>query len=259
MKFENQVGGKAKITKIFEGHLLKPTNIREVTSYLNLPLSVADIAPECCFIVSNGEVISIKQCDSECKPLEVVQELMKSQPEKYYLILKDATHNMKQPRILDMKLGTRTYGDHITEEKKKHHVLKSKSNTTFSLGLRLCGGSFFDSEDGQMVNYSRAMGHSLSEPEFINLVKKFLTVSKQKKDVAIAQLLKVKEVIEACPTFRFFGSSLLVMADDYDETSIKIKLIDFANMARSELNQPQYAGIDEGAVLGINNLIKLLE
>lgn len=52
MAYKNQVGGRAEIIKVFGDHLLKPTTFYEVESYLKMSRSIADIAPDCCYIFS---------------------------------------------------------------------------------------------------------------------------------------------------------------------------------------------------------------
>lgn len=259
MAYKNQVGGRAEIIKVFGDHLLKPTTFYEVESYLKMSRSIADIAPDCCYIFSFGKVISLKKCTvcSDPMSMKTINLLFSNQASGHYLLMKDEAHAAVSPRILDLKLGTRTHSDYISEEKKINHIKKSLSTTTAVLGLRLSGASFGRGE----VKWTKEDGKRMNAETFKRAMKHFFDVSQPKKNAAKRQLLKIKASLKSNENTRFFGSSLLVIIDDdveSPEASVKVKLIDFASMARSEYNAPQYKGADVGALLGVTNLLQIL-
>ena len=89
-------------------------------------------------------------------------------------------------------------------------------------------------------------------------MKNFFDVDERQKTEVLRQLLKIRVVLEDSTSHRFFGSSLLILIDDEGQEIVKVKLIDFASMARSETGQHHYDGVDNGAILGVNTLIKFL-
>uniref|UniRef100_A0A1I7TZ64 Kinase n=1 Tax=Caenorhabditis tropicalis TaxID=1561998 RepID=A0A1I7TZ64_9PELO len=259
MEYTNQVGGRAKITKVLDDHLLKPTTVNEVNNYMCLPRLVAEVAPDICFVVSLEDIIPLKMCNACSNSFHSIQDLMQARPKGYYLIMKDAAHDLQKPRLMDLKLGTRTYSDYITEERKQHHIRKALRNTTSRLGVRMCGASFHGATEGKIIKWSKAWGKEMSSEEFSMAMKAFFNVSEPQKRDTILQLRKIKTALESCPGFRFFGASLLAVLDDLDGKTVIIKMIDFASMARSELGQPQYEGPDDGALFGVNNMLSILE
>lgn len=85
------------------------------------------------------------------------------------------------------------------------------------------------------------------------------------------KLERLREVVHTRTGMRLYGSSVLIMYDSVPEAwsrkrsnEIKIdfdgltsvKLIDFAH---STISSPQYSGPDTGALLGISNLISILD
>lgn len=91
----------------------------------------------------------------------------------------------------------------------------------------------------------------------------FFQIPEGQKTLVLQQLMKIKQALENCDSQRFFGSSLLIAIDDsaneFTEKSVKVKLIDFSSMARSETGEVQYHGPDAGAILGVSTLIQFLE
>ncbi|EGT57882.1 hypothetical protein CAEBREN_15304 [Caenorhabditis brenneri] len=260
MEFDKQVAGRAKLSKILKEHVLKPTSVYEIESYRKLPKSVIDIAPDCCFIVLEGKLIDMKKCRS-CESLvtvSTIKNIIKNHTESNFLIMKDASSGMAKPRLMDLKLGTRTYSDRLPKEKIEARIAKCNGNTTSQHGLRMCGARFTNKKNGEVVTWTKAQGKLLNREEFVDYMKVFFNVSQLQKDLLVSQLEKIKTVLENLSWHRFFGSSLLVLIDDEEELKVKIKLIDFASMARSEENEPQYPGVDTGAIFGVTNLIRIL-
>lgn len=56
-----------------------------------------------------------------------------------YILLENLASKFKRPSILDLKIGTRGYGDDVTEEKRLAHLAKAKLSTAGTLGVRIGG------------------------------------------------------------------------------------------------------------------------
>lgn len=59
--------------------------------------------------------------------------------EKDFIVLENLVSRFKYPCILDLKMGTRQYGDAASLAKKQSKMVKVVSTTSAKLGLRLCG------------------------------------------------------------------------------------------------------------------------
>lgn len=54
-------------------------------------------------------------------------------------MLENLTHKFRYPCVLDLKMGTRQYGDDAPESKRKSQTAKAANTTTITLGVRLAG------------------------------------------------------------------------------------------------------------------------
>ncbi len=56
-----------------------------------------------------------------------------------YIILENLTSRFTNPCVMDLKLGTRTHTDEMSEEKKQVHLKRCDVTTSKSLAIRLAG------------------------------------------------------------------------------------------------------------------------
>merc|ERR1712107_750917 len=80
----------------------------------------------------------------------------------------------------------------------------------------------------------------------------------------IEELEKMKEILSVLDGYRFYSSSLLIIYETISSTSsdchnkVKVKIIDFANAALPG-DAVSHQGVDHGFLLGLQNLINILE
>eukprot|EP01112_Ceratiomyxa_fruticulosa_P007425 TRINITY_DN1925_c0_g1_i1.p2 TRINITY_DN1925_c0_g1~~TRINITY_DN1925_c0_g1_i1.p2 ORF type:complete len:366 (+),score=75.21 TRINITY_DN1925_c0_g1_i1:150-1247(+) len=84
-----------------------------------------------------SKLMHSKQKDFLKNEIHSSSSLIKSK--QRYLILQDLTFGFQQPCILDIKMGTRQFGDNASESKRLSKEAKRIATTSSTLGIRLCG------------------------------------------------------------------------------------------------------------------------
>lgn len=189
-------------------------------------------------------------------------------PIQEYIILEDLTYQMEEPFIMDLKMGTRQYGLKSLEDKIKSQKLKCKNSTSLKLGVRLCGLQIINS-NGKFELYDKYYGRQLDRQQFMNNLLKFLN-NKYAYNLLIKSLIIIKHLetiygmIKDLNNFRLYGSSILMIYDNNDDSNVIIKLIDFSKSFIVPEEQCSGTGKsktskDYGYLKGIFNLIELIK
>ncbi len=55
------------------------------------------------------------------------------------MVMENLTNKFRKPCILDLKVGTRQYGDDVSDNKRKLHLERCAHSTSHTLGVRICG------------------------------------------------------------------------------------------------------------------------
>ena len=134
-----------------------------------------------------------------------------------YILLENLTSRLKRPCVLDLKIGTRQYGDGASASKKQSKNAKVASTTSGLLGLRLGGMQVFQVNLGRYICRTKNFGRSLSAEGFKSALRQFfcngLVV---RTDVIQALQMKVtqlRELLAGLDSYRFYTCSLLVTYD----------------------------------------------
>ncbi|RCK59620.1 Inositol hexakisphosphate kinase 1 [Candida viswanathii] len=187
-----------------------------------------------------------------------------------FIVLEDLTCDMKQPCVLDLKMGTRQYGIEATRKKQESQRAKCLSTTSRELGVRVCGLQVFKHDNQKLVK-DKYFGRRIKiGKQFCKILAKFLYNGHDKFSVLskiphlIDQLKELYLVFNKLPGYRMYGSLVLLMYEggDIESDEVKVKIIDFAQSVLPEEDiegakiPPRHPQLpDLGYLRGLNSLI----
>jgi len=186
----------------------KPLNQREEKFYQNIPKNLQEHVPK--FLGT----VKIQNNEKESRDGSSSSE---------YLVLENLTKGFNKPCILDLKMGTRMYGDFATEAKQKSQRKKSKRSTSLKLGIRFCGSQRFSYSQRGFETIDKYVGRHADEEELKILLKKFFTCRGALKSQVIDDVMKnvssMRQTLIDLQEYRFYSSSLLIIYEGEPDQS----------------------------------------
>ncbi|CAD5111679.1 DgyrCDS965 [Dimorphilus gyrociliatus] len=182
--------------------------------------------------------------------VRALERLKDRKPPHYFTLLEDLTHSFSRPCVLDLKMGTRLYGDDASEERVVFHKIQSEMTTSCRLGVRVGGMQLFKREQNKYLCYGKHHGKALDDEGF-------------KEWILVERLKTLRKIILKMDGWRFFSSSLLIIYEGFEASTsrIDIKMIDFTRSTNGKFLDDRivHNGPDDGYILGINTLINIFE
>jgi len=177
-----------------------------------------------------------------------------------YLVLENLTQGFSKPCVMDVKIGSVTYGPDASEAKKGKEA-QSYAGTKLPFGFSVLG--IISNSNKGFKRLTKAFGRSLSEDNIDDVLDNFLDIEDGLAQIVarcfLEKLDKFLEFFSQQTTYHVYASSLLFVYD-YDALEsencnlrdlVRLKLIDFAHVF------PANGELDQNFLFGLRNLSSL--
>lgn len=162
------------------------------------------------------------------------------------LTIEDLTFGMASPNILDVKIGARLYDIDATSVKIQKRVQKTNTTSSGRHGFRLCG--IRTQVLGLLTKTDLC---SIDDASIVRYLDHFFASDFVRSRVVDA-LNRIKETV-VNSYVELISSSILIVYDEFDPTTMKCKMIDFAHSHLHE--KPHY---DQNYLEGLASFCKFV-
>ncbi|KAM7006913.1 inositol hexakisphosphate kinase 2-like [Tautogolabrus adspersus] len=177
--------------------------------YYRLECSHSDAVPQ---LKHNPWSLSCQQ-----QHLQRMKENSKHRNQYKFILLENLTWRHTLPCVLDLKMGTQQHGDDATEEKKAKKISRCQQSTASSLGVCLSGMQVYQSDTGQLMFMSKFHGRRLTRQDFKEALFQFFHSGQRLRRELLSPVLHrlrdMQAALQACESYRFYSSSLLIIYD----------------------------------------------
>ena len=176
-----------------------------------------------------------------------------------FVIMEYLTEGMKKPCFMDIKIGTSSAGEDVSDEKRAKARDRDRNTTTAELGVRVVGMKYFDEEKNDYVKHSKDYGKALTKENVVPAMMAFFGTQTNREKVLPSVVNVVEEIrtlMETQTVAKVYSSSILIAYDADPEGAIlpRVRMIDFAHVI--PLNGKAH---DEEYIVGIRNFVKYLK
>ncbi|TKR95399.1 hypothetical protein L596_009574 [Steinernema carpocapsae] len=148
------------------------------------------------------------QCQSK-----IVQKLLKGY-DRWFVLLEDIVVKYKRPCVVDLKMGTRQYGDDASAQKRQRQTQKCHTSTSASMGVRMVGMQICEPEKDAYSYINKYDGRIMDAPAFTSSLQRFLAVAGLQRVKKLFQRLELlRQTLAKAEGYRFFSSSILIAFD----------------------------------------------
>ncbi|KAK0422666.1 hypothetical protein QR680_007710 [Steinernema hermaphroditum] len=230
------------------------------------------------------------QCQSK-----IVQKLLKGY-DRWFVLLEDIVAKYRRPCVVDLKMGTRQYGDDASAQKRQRQTQKCHTSTSASTGVRMVGMQLYEPGADAYSYINKYDGRVMDASKFNASLRQFLAMAGLPRcRRLLVRLERLQQTLSLAEGYRFFSSSILIAFDgavDADEeryqavvpasrkrkrsasyssdeepeplepevtvADISVRMIDFAHSTFGGfLNDKAYSGVDDGYLLGVETLLRI--